>query len=274
MNNESIHIDLDQVLQIALTGVKRASVFMGLGVNAAINDDFNKYQLSEITSIQLIPDDLSEETVKHFKEEFRLWVEAGGFRELVDTFINYLDSIYESCLLMKTTQERSLLAKLSKRNLDYRKNGLPNKFKELSEFFGVVPFKESYLLSLNRARNCLTHRRGIVGEDDFLHGDSEFTIKWLGLDLFIQEPDGKKHFLYGKQQEGLVLKNGGDVMLGFIERIRTFSRGDKLIFSTRDLAEICWYYEYESKKLLESVICFANTLGIQIKNNVNAQDKI
>jgi len=51
MNNESIHIDLDQVLQIALTGVKRASVFMGLGVNAAINDNFNKYQLSEITSL-------------------------------------------------------------------------------------------------------------------------------------------------------------------------------------------------------------------------------
>lgn len=273
MNNESIHIDLDQVLQIALTGVKRASVFMGLGVNAAINDGFNKYQLSEITNIQLIPDDLSEETIKHFKEEFRLWVEAGGFRELVDTFINYLDSIYESCLLMKATQERSLLANLSKRNSGYRKNGLPNKIQELSEFFGVVPFKESYLLSLNRARNCLTHRRGIVGDDDFLHGESELSIKWLALDVFIEEPDGEKHFLYEKQQEGLVLKNVGNVMLGISERIRTFKRGDKLIFSTRDLAEICWYYTYESKKLLESVISFASSLGIPIKNNVDAQNK-
>jgi len=118
---------------------------------------------------------------------------------------------------MKATQERSLFAKLSKRNSDYRKKSFRKKFKELSEFFGVVPFKESYLLSLNRARNCLTHRRGIVGEDDFLHGESEFTIKWLALDMFIQEPDGKKHFLYGKQQECLMLKKGGNVMLGVFE---------------------------------------------------------
>lgn len=77
-------------------------VFVGLryswawAVNAAIDDGFRKYQLTSLTNIQLVPDNVPEETLKHFKEEFRLWIEAAGFRELADTFANYLDSVHHT----------------------------------------------------------------------------------------------------------------------------------------------------------------------------------
>lgn len=262
----TINIDLDTLLEIALSGVRRAAIFMGLGVNAAIDDDFQKYQLSNLTNIQLIPDNVSADTIKHFKEEFRLWIEACGFRELVDTFANYLDSVHHSCLLMKSKSEKLLPADISNIQAKYQRKGFPEKLDILIERFAVSPAYPSYLLSLNRVRNCLTHRRGIVGDED-LHGKTELSIKWFGLDVFIQEPDGKKHLL-NEMRSSLQLKNGGLIMAGFNERNRNFNRGDKLILSTRDLAEICWFYDYEAKKIRKSTLEFAAILGVKVKTQV------
>jgi hypothetical protein len=81
---QRISLDLDELFDIALKGIRRAAVFMGLGVNAAIDQNFRSYQLTALTQIQLVPDDVPPETLAHFKEEFRIWIEAGGFRELAD----------------------------------------------------------------------------------------------------------------------------------------------------------------------------------------------
>ena len=270
MTTETINIDLDKLLEVALNGVRRASVFMGLGVNAAIDDGFSKYQLSSLTNIQLVPDNVPEETLKHFKEEFRLWVEAAGFRELADTFANYLDSVYRTCLIMKAISEKSSLADLSESHANYRKEGFPNKLNILLQCFSVGPAHGSYLLDLSRARNCLTHRRGIVGDED-LRGETEFSTKWLGMDVFIEEPGGKRHLFNETPQEGLLLTNGGSLMIGFNERARTFKRGDKLILSTRDLAEICWFYDREARSILESVLEFASSIGIKTSQKAAQQ---
>lgn len=267
MTPKVINIDLDKVLEVALNGVRRASVFMGLGVNAAIDDGFRNYQLTSLTNIQLVPENVPEETLKHFKEEFRLWIEAAGFRELADTFANYLDSVHHTCLVMKAISEKTSLTDIQDIHRKYRDEGFPNKLNVLSQRFSVAPTNGPYLLSLSRVRNCLTHRRGIVGDED-LRGEAEFSAKWLGLDVFIEEPDGTRHPFNETPPEGLFLANGGAVMLGRNERNRTFKRDDKLILSTRDLAEVCWFYELEARAVLKSVLEFAERLGIKASHQV------
>lgn len=271
MTPRVINIDLDKLLEVALNGVRRASVFMGLGVNAAIDDGFRKYQLTSLTNIQLVPDNVPEETLKHFKEEFRLWIEAAGFRELADTFANYLDSVHHTCLVMKATSEKTSLTDIQDIHRKYRDEGFPNKLNVLSQRFSVAPTNSHYLLSLSRVRNCLTHRRGIIGDED-LRGEAEFSAKWLGLDVFIEEPDGTRHPLNETPPEGLFLANGGSVMLGRNERNRTFKRDDELILSTRDLAEVCWFYELEARAVLKSVLEFAERLGIKASLEVAQPD--
>ncbi|MFZ3017716.1 MAG: hypothetical protein WA056_04550 [Gallionella sp.] len=139
MTHEVINIDLDKLLEVALNGVRRASVFMGLGVNAAIDDNFRKYQLTPLTNIQLVPDNVPEEMLKHFKEEFRLWIEAAGFRELADTFANYLDSVHHMCLVMKAISEKTPLTDIQDIHRKYRDEGFPNKLNVLSQRFSVAP---------------------------------------------------------------------------------------------------------------------------------------
>lgn len=264
-----ITISLDNVLDIALKGVRRAAVFMGLGVNAAIDPDFKSYQLSQLTNIQMVPDDVSPEELTHFKEEFRLWIEAGGFRELADTFATYLDAVHHACLLMKTVTGQPSLADVPKIHAKYRRWGLPDKLSVLSERFDVAPQKPAHLLSLSRARNCLTHRGGIVGDDD-LQGAEALSLHWVGVDVFIDEPNGTRHLVNEiLSRTPINLPNGGTPKVQFSERTRRFKRREKLILSTRELAEICWIYAHEARFLLGRVGEFAKAVGVEIKPTEN-----
>lgn len=258
-----IKIDLDKILEVALKGVRRASVFMGLGVNAAINKDFKNYQLTPLTNIQLVPDNISEDSVNHIKEEFRIWIEAGGFRELADTFSVYLDSVHHACYVMKSVKDGASVSEVTGANFKYRGQGLPNKLNILNQRFCVRPNHEYQLISLSKARNCLTHRNGIV-EDEDLRGESEFVVRWYGVDLFIEEPNGNRHLLGEMPPDGLYLSEGGSVKMQFVERVRSFNRGDRLMLSTRDLAEVCWFYDREARAVLASVMGFASSIGVEV----------
>jgi hypothetical protein len=263
MTAAEINIDLTQLLDVALKGVRRASVFMGLGVNAALDDRFTRYQLSPLTNIQLVPDNVSEDTLRHFKEEFRLWIEAGGFRELSETFTSYIDGVHHACLIMKVGKKKSR-TEIAKMQANYCGTGLPNKLNILTQRFAVGPQHPAYLISLSRARNCFAHRLGVVGSED-LRDEAAFSVQWLGAALFAEEPNGTRHPFNEASPEGIYLPEGGRVALQFVERVRTFALGTKLLLSTPDLAEICWFYNREARSIIRSVLDFAATVGIQVR---------
>jgi len=66
------NIDFGKLLEVALKGVRRATVFLGLGVNAALDKNFNKYQLTDIAQIQLLSPGVDAQTLFHFKVSSRL----------------------------------------------------------------------------------------------------------------------------------------------------------------------------------------------------------
>jgi hypothetical protein len=263
MTAANIHLDLDNVLDVALRGVRRASVFLGLGVNAALDDSFTRYQLSPLTNIQLVPDTVSKDTLRQYKEEFRLWIEAGGFRELSETFTCYLDAVHYTCLWMQVGQDKSSVTAIPKRQARFQRAWFPNKFKILTEHFAVGPQHPEYLMSLNRTRNCLVHRLGVVGSED-LQDDTELSVQWLGADMFAEEPNGTRHPFTEAPPDGIFLPEGGRVGLQFVERVRTFMLGSRVILSTRDLAEICWFYTREARFIIQRVLDFSATVGIQV----------
>lgn len=87
----TVRIDLDQLMDVALKGVRRTAVFLGLGLNAASRADFNDYELWKLApkdangnyeglTFGLVPDNAPSETLKHYKEEFGVWVINNGLR--------------------------------------------------------------------------------------------------------------------------------------------------------------------------------------------------
>jgi len=67
-------IKFDQIDQAAMIGIRRAAVFLGLGVNAA-NDPFLKnYRLTHETSVEILPNPISHAAFTLYSE-----LDAHGF---------------------------------------------------------------------------------------------------------------------------------------------------------------------------------------------------
>jgi hypothetical protein len=87
-------LDIDQIKEIVLKGVRRVAAFLGLGLNAARDPDFKKYHLTDFAMFCVIPDNLSDNEISHIKEGFEKWVIVNGLRELVESFAIFLDRIH------------------------------------------------------------------------------------------------------------------------------------------------------------------------------------
>ena len=198
-----LRIDFDQILDVALHGVRRASVFIGFGVNAATDSNFKTHSLTKFSNLQIGPSELSEEALVEAKENFRLWIEAAGFRELTDTFNVFLEAIHSACLISSCARdtgqiEREQFTSANFSHSKFLRERFPNKLSLLQQRFGIFAQHEDQLKSLQKARNCFTHRRGVVGTEDLDNGS--FSVSWLGMDLLVVEPNGNEHLVMREMQ--------------------------------------------------------------------------
>ena len=265
MAHQTIQIDFSKIKEIADKGVRRTAVFIGIGINTVLDNERLNYELTKITQIQLVPPNVDDKTQKHFKDEFSNWIIANGLRELIETFKVFLDSLHHACFLMASSKGQfTEEAELFDRR--FPKEGLPNKLTLLNDRFRVNPKYPEYLQTINKARNCLTHRRGIVGLED-CNDDNDLKINWLGIDVFIEEPNGNKTFINEIPEGGLLLSEGGEVKLQFMERDKRINRGMAIKFTPRELAEICYYFLMESGNTCSAAVDFTKSIGIPLEDN-------
>jgi hypothetical protein len=257
-----IAINFDQIKDIAYRGVRRTAAFMGLGINAARDDQFKKYQLSNISIVQILPDKLDDNSIAHVKEEFEKWVISNGLRELVESFGLFLDKVHAACLLMATNKKQMSNEDAEKFGPAFEWKGVEDKLGTLKIRFGVSSDKAKYFSSINQARNCITHRRGNVGPED-LRGET-FRLIWWGFDIYAETPSGEKHSLKPPMpEEGLILKEGGKVMLQIKDRIIEYKIGDIVNLSPNDLGEICYLVQLATDDIVMTAQAYAKNIGIE-----------
>jgi hypothetical protein len=87
--------------------------------------------------------------------------------------------------------------------------------------------------SLNSARNCLEHRRGIVGPRDFSSGEDVLRVRFPRLRLFYRH-DGQEYELV----PGHKVVAEARVMIGRASREVVFKSGEQIEFSQQDVFEI------------------------------------
>lgn len=258
-----ITINFDQIKDIAYRGVRRTAAFMGLGINAARDDQFKKYQLSNVSIVQILPDKLNDKSIAHVKEEFEKWVISNGLRELVESFGLFLDKVHAACLLMATNKKQVSNEDAEKFGPAFERKGVEDKLSILENRFGVTSDKEKYISSINQARNCITHRKGKVGPED-LRGEETFRLIWWGFDIYAETPSGEKYSLKPPiPEEGLLLKEGGKVMLQIKDRIIEYKIGDIVNLSPNDLGEICYLVQLTTDDIVRTAQAYAKNIGIE-----------
>jgi hypothetical protein len=260
-----IIIDLQIIKEISLKGIWRTAAFMGLGVNAARSTDLKDYQLVNETSFHILPDGADDVQIEHLKENFEQWIVCCGLRELIETFSVFLNAVYKACLLASFNNKPLESDKFGKSLESFDWKGVEKKLKILRSNFGIETTKEIYFKSINQVRNCLTHRNGIVGQKD-LGGDDSLKLCWLSLDSIIKTPSGEVISLNPPfPKSGTFLKEGGELCIKVIEKIKEFSFGDVIKLNPNDLSEICLVFFIATEEISKSTFDHLKKIGIEIK---------
>ena len=237
-------IDFDKVGEVGLKGVRRAAVFMGLGLNSAHDPAFKSYQLSSIQNVQskmhieLIPSNVNDETLGHFKTEFAVWIIANGLREVTERYAVFLDGIHQVCQQIACSEQK------------------------LDTMFGVKPRYPDYVVSINKARNCLTHRLGKVGIED-CDQEQALEVKWTGMDFQIELESGR--ILSANEVFGVALSEPGTAQLKVVERCKSFPVGTFIRFEMHDLAEICNFMLDSIRSIAAAAVQYAKSVGVAIQ---------
>jgi hypothetical protein len=255
-----VKVDFSRIQQIAMSGVRRTALFLGLGISAANHPALKEYQLWQESPLQFLPPKIDEETLANFKHEFSSWVVACGFRELIETFCVFLDGIYAACLVMSANKAPMTVKDYEKRVKRFRYLGLDRKISELKAGFDVATSKSEHIVTIGRARNCLTHRLGIVGDDDCSDGE-ELMVSWVGLDVYAEDPSGKTTPLHPMPPGGVLLAAGGSVKAKYSDRLRTFRKGTRITFTPNELFEICLSVSDSTGEVTKSAQAYSKKMG-------------
>lgn len=270
----AVNINLRQLSDIAHTGVRRAVLFMGLGLNAMHREEFRDYQLHKLphqrgqTSmpIDFFPSDLPNERVDEFKKEFSLWITGCGLREMLEHYAVFLDHIHKYGLLVQ--QVRGLLGGRDpeKEQRNFHRNGnLAEKLRLLNERFEITPSEPGTITQLYVARNCLTHDLGIVGPKH-CDGQGHFAIFWTAFDMVaIGDETGTEVLLADLIGWATPTSEPTSILMRRVKRHRTFKSADKLRFSQQDLWELCFFFNAVAiPTVLASFVAYLKANGIPI----------
>ncbi len=270
---QKFEINLDNLMNVAHTGVRRAALFMGLGLNAAHRNDFNDYQLHKLPilpgqtglPIDFFPPDLPIERVKEIKEAFAIWIIACGMRELLEHYAIFLDQIHHFCLVL--FQKNNKLGSLNPQKAQTEFNasfGIPKKLDTLRTRFSLIPEDVGSIKSLYEARNALTHDLSTVLPKR-CGADGVFRITWKTMDFFAKGDDtGIKRSI--PELMTRATEEPTSLFAEVVLRERVLPVGSNITLSQQDLWEICFFFSsYAIPSTMQAFLRFLEAEGVKVK---------
>jgi hypothetical protein len=127
---------------------------------------------------------------------------------------------------------------------------LPDKILQLEKTYGWQrPELCDHVLSINAARNCLTHRAGIVGKKDLKEDtDTELIVRWRRLRLSVGSGVQERAMTVGSHLEA------GEVLsVAFVDTEKRIKLGERLSINADEFVEICLTFMLFSMQLEQSV---------------------
>ena len=258
-----MNISFPQIKDIAHRGVRRAAVFLGLGINAAESPELKDHNLAHHSFMRFVPEKVDAPELAAWKKEFGFWIVECGLRELMETFALFLDKIHEACLLMAISKGQIEGHDAQEFDRSFRRKGIKDKLPALRNRFAVTCEHPDELISINQARNCLTHRSGVVRADDFNDGD-RLSVGWHALEISVADPEGEKVVLGVPLSKPVPVKKGAIVAANFARKSVSFSEGAPVKFTPMELHEICLFVYSSTNEITSCAEQYARKLGIPL----------
>lgn len=266
MDDGAAVIDVDAMANIAFTGINRAWLFMGLGLNCASGAERIDFDLPDAGYLRLLPDELPETTVQEAKAEFGTWIVSNGLREAIDTFEVFLGQVYSAALTIEVWSaeqagEGADAGPMQKRAQAFSRRGTTDRLAWLDRDFSIATEYSDDISSACSARNCLTHRLGAVGEDD-VEPDGFFVLRWHTLELHGFNKDGSE-FVPSLDDLPIEFPEASPVSMRHAPREKRFALGERLILTPGELKQICYTFRLAIDQVRASFVGFAKRMGVQ-----------
>jgi len=263
MSEENIRIDFDKIREILAKGVRRADLFMGIGLNASTHQPPISHNLIAESGIQiqLTKDVLSENEIMHVNEEFGKWIISNGLRELLETFSIFLNGVYYVIYILSKSTEKEINLIPAK----FEKLGISQQLITLSNIIEISDDDIKIVRSLNQLRNCYAHRNGRVGINDLDEKTQNFSIYWSKIEVLFKEADGT--FTKIEEKIGKPTKGGGEIHWTINIDSAEFKINEEASITKKQAKEICLSILSIGERVFKNSVFFAQEIGaVEIKN--------
>jgi hypothetical protein len=263
-------VELPSPTDLLRQSLQRSIDLVSFGLQAA--QAANPSELSLPDSLaQLAPAQNRSMDVATARTEFTVWVLANGFRDIVEALGPSLEWARRICFLwtrpgpvalhpngrvklQPSITEEEWNSQVVDGAPRFDRLSLQDKITYLEQEYGFVrPALTDAIMSLNAARNCLTHRAGMVGPRD-LKGpyDEGLLVKIRKLHITVKGNDGTERSIDGPS----MVNAGEQVVVGFIDSERLFRLGERIQFSQAEYIDVCMTFLAFALELQERIIAF------------------
>ena len=177
----------------------------------------------------------------------------------------FLDEVHRSCLIVQAAKSKGTIESVQSADRAFRRHrrGLQGKLDTLRQKFAVEISDPSPLVTINGARNCLVHRRGIVSREDCNDGNN-MAVTWRGIDLHVETESGETVSIHPMSvptfSNQLVVPAKGWIKGLYCQRKKTFPIGSVVSFSAGELGEICYYFIDSTREVVTSAQTYLGLL--------------
>jgi hypothetical protein len=174
-------------------------------------------------------------------EKHQTWAISNGLRDAIEGASSFIESSHRVLAIwdLVSSNNGKVLYGDYQREMEgaaFHRLGLPDKLAHLKSEHGIAidANLERHLLSINNARNCLVHRRGIVSQRD-LNFDGRMIVEWRKLHLFIQNEDGEHDLVIGQ-----IVEKESVICLRIVDERKVFAPGERVMFTAQEFADVTW----------------------------------
>ncbi len=225
--------------------------FTYLATNGLTENDYNKpLQLEYVYSRRTLPRRDFAEIMSNVKTEIDLL----NYHQLVKIIHEYIETAYKIySSLLQARQGDTILS--FERYIDdlckrFHKRNFPDKLAVITKDLGLKLSLET-LVQINRVRNCLEHRAGIVSQADCDPGKNYISINFRYLKIV--SPDGEMSPLSN-------IKGRQNTETNFTDEEKKFRKGEKILFDFYDNTKLIFSINICFKVIIDSIydVCGVN----------------
>lgn len=204
---------------------------------------------------------------------FPTWILGFGLREIVEATEEFLEEARVVCAALSfgssPVAKDIFEAGVSREGKDgrtFRQANFPDKMALLRRRFGVTSPVEADMLSVNRARACLVHRRGIVTPVDCNEGNA-LTVRWRRLEFLLRDSKGERPI---REPMTTPAEEAAEVLMRVAAAEHTFQVGAVVTFTLQDFSDLCHATGTFAYEILGSVGDYGARMGVKRQEAIGA----